>query len=144
MAAQFQSLFYWIYLSKEVCEVFNVREFLFQSLFYWIYLSKCFIAYNVRNATGVSILVLLDLPFKDSPRRLNISLLRLFQSLFYWIYLSKECIVEHTCFHISVSILVLLDLPFKGFFKRGLDPLLTVSILVLLDLPFKVILMELG
>ena len=71
----------------------GVPTCVFQSLFYWIYLSKIEKLFYCLVFDHVSILVLLDLPFKVSQHPI------------------KEPLAQ-------VSILVLLDLPFKADTRR--------------------------
>ena len=83
--AGFQSLFFWMLLSKVVARIIPSGSRVFQSLFFWMLLSK-------------SIDPVVVLPG-----------LALFQSLFFWMLLSKgvgESV--HTC-NTVVSILIFLD-----------------------------------
>ena len=110
---EFQSLFYWIFLSeplKMAADAAQERGF-----------NPCSIGFSFRSAGGyvreggiekVSILVLLDFPFGAYRQEVANGLHNMFQSLFYWIFLSE--IAEHAAVGAvdHVSILVLLDFPF--------------------------------
>ncbi len=65
---KFQSLFSWSYLSKRVTRGYSDKRGGFQSLFSWSYLSKRQIFRIYQRAAWVSILIFLELPFKDVRR----------------------------------------------------------------------------
>ncbi len=90
-----------------------ITLFEFQSLFSWSYLSKLYFFWPIRKCFGVSILIFLELPFKEQPPYLR-QIIRLeFQSLFSWSYLSKTVLINQPQNHHHVSILIFLELPFK-------------------------------
>ena len=83
-------------------------------MFFWIYLSNPQEGVHVEDLHPVSILVFLDLPFKQVKVKLtDFDFGKKFQSLFFWIYLSNSVIIRPPLFLVIVSILVFLDLPFK-------------------------------
>ncbi len=86
---------------------------MFQSLFSWSYLSKLPIKRSNFQIKDVSILIFLELPFKDYVESVHHFDEIVFQSLFSWSYLSKN--IPTTCAQRlpNVSILIFLELPFK-------------------------------
>ncbi|CCK81118.1 uncharacterized protein TOL2_C29590 [Desulfobacula toluolica Tol2] len=109
----------------------------FQSLFFWICRSDL-LKITVRFfINSVSILVLLDMPFRPYGFGRYTSRPRLFQSLFFWICRSDRTQQPLRVAAFRVSILVLLDMPFRPHESRKSGPHRHVSILVLLDMPFR-------
>ena len=92
---QFQSLFYWKYLSDTGFKVIrNFIDAMFQSLFYWKYLSDATL-YNPRFPyCDVSILVLLEVSFRQDIFDYLEYEEVVFQSLFYWKYLSDIILTD--------------------------------------------------
>ncbi len=88
---EFQSLFYWKYLSDiYISFAIFCHVVMFQSLFYWKYLSDLPLYQRLLLLYLVSILVLLEVSFRQGDSISPADIHREFQSLFYWKYLSDS------------------------------------------------------
>ena len=86
-AIKFQSLLLWICLSDRAAFFIYSSKSMFQSLLLWICLSDAIDYKRIAHGPHVSILVIVDLPFRLFSKA-EIKQLVLFQSLLLWICLS--------------------------------------------------------
>ncbi len=85
-------------------------KMLFQSLFYWIWLSKTYDPASAVKVTDSFNPYSTGFGSLRSSINMPLPIKMLFQSLFYWIWLSKFATANDFCSLICVSILILLDL----------------------------------
>ncbi len=110
----FQSLFWWNSLSDGAALIDQIKHRLvFQSLFWWNSLSDQSEFCGYWDFDGVSILVLVELPFRLLLMPIHDAVLMRFNPCFGGTPFQTTFARPMTMYHDPVSILVLVELPFR-------------------------------